>query len=187
MDQNVRTYVRRKATEKFHPECIQPAVKHGGGSVLVWGCFASNQVGSLFRVKGILDKKGYHSILSRYALPSGKKLIGRGFELQQDNDPKHTSKFCQNYLKKKQDLGDIKIMTWPPQSLNLNPIKLLWEQMDHQVRKQCPTSENHLWEILQEDRGKVSAEYLDKLINRMPKLAKAVLNAKGGFFDKKKV
>ena len=153
-----RIFVRRKVHEKFHPQCMLPTVKHGGGSVMVWGCFAANKVGSLYQVKGILDQKGYHNILSRYALPSGKRLIGRGFVLQQDNDPKHTSKYCQRYLKRKESEGEVKMMTWPPQSPDLNPIELLWEQLDRQVRKQCPKSQAHLWEILQEEWANISGE-----------------------------
>ncbi|KAL6476532.1 hypothetical protein MHYP_G00150310 [Metynnis hypsauchen] len=30
------------------------------------------------------------------------RLVGQGFILQQDNDPKHKSKLCQNYLRKKE-------------------------------------------------------------------------------------
>ena len=34
--------------------------------------------GDLYRIKGNLDKKQYHSILERRAKTSGKKLCGRG-------------------------------------------------------------------------------------------------------------
>lgn len=96
-----RQYVRRKVNERFKPECILPTVKHGGGSVMVWGCFSHAGVGQLLQVEGILKKEQYHSILQRQAIPSGINLIGRGFIFQQDNDPKHTSKLCTSYLQRK--------------------------------------------------------------------------------------
>lgn len=71
-----RTYVRRKSTEKFHPQCVKPTLKHGGGSVLVWGCFASDKVGSLFRVKGILDQKRYHNICKKTMSKIRKPFMG---------------------------------------------------------------------------------------------------------------
>ena len=47
----------------------------------------------------------YHQILIRHGVPSGLRLVGQGFVHQQDNDTKHTSKLCQNYLDKKEAEG----------------------------------------------------------------------------------
>ena len=68
--------------------------KHGGGSVMVWGSFAGSRVGDLYRVSGTLNQNGYHSILQHHAVPSGMRLVGQRFILQQDNDPKHKFKLC---------------------------------------------------------------------------------------------
>ena len=43
----------------------------------------------------------------------------------QDNDPKHTSKLCKNYLKTKEDQGVLTVMDFPPQSPDLNPISTI--------------------------------------------------------------
>ena len=59
---------------------------------MVWGCFGAGEVGNLYRVEGILNQHCYHSILQHQAIPSGQRLIGANFVLQQSNDPKHTSK-----------------------------------------------------------------------------------------------
>lgn len=85
-----RVFVRRSAGEKMLPECVVPTVKHGGGSVMVWGCFSANGVGDLIRIDGILNKERYKNILQHHAIPSGIRLIGQNFILQQDNDPKHS-------------------------------------------------------------------------------------------------
>ena len=40
-------------------------------------------------IQGTLNHHGYHSILQRYAIPSGLRLVGLSFVFQQDNDPTH--------------------------------------------------------------------------------------------------
>lgn len=102
---NRRTFVRRIKNERFIKECITPTMKHGGGSVMVWGGICTNGVTQLKRIEGIMDKTVYHTILVRRALPEGKKLIGKGFIFQEDNDPKHSSNLCRNYLAKKEKSG----------------------------------------------------------------------------------
>lgn len=78
-------------------------------------------------------------------------------------------------------------MEWPAQSPDLNPIELLWEQLDRMVRKKCPSSQSNLWEGLLEAWGEISPDYLNKLTARMPKVCNAVIAANGGFFDESKV
>lgn len=182
-----KTYVRRRANEKYMDECLVPSVKHGGGSVMVWGCFAGCKVGNICKIEGILKKEGYKKILQKHAVPSGLRLVGPQFEFQQDNDPKHTSKLCKTYLLNLQKKKKLKIMQWPPQSPDLNPIELLWEELDRSVRKYCPTSASDLWEKLQQQWHSIQENTLNKLVARMPRLCKAVIKHKGGHFDEKKV
>ncbi|CAK9827487.1 Transposable element Tc1 transposase [Anthophora retusa] len=120
-----RVSVRRKPNEKLLSQCVIPTVKHGGGSVMLWGCFGTNKVDSLVKIDGILRKEQYLKILQDHAVPSGTKLIGENFIFMQDNDPKHSAKICQNYLKHLEDINKLKIMQWPPQSPDLNPIEKL--------------------------------------------------------------
>uniref|UniRef100_A0A3B1IXD5 Transposase Tc1-like domain-containing protein n=1 Tax=Astyanax mexicanus TaxID=7994 RepID=A0A3B1IXD5_ASTMX len=185
-----RTFVRRRTNEKMLEECLTPSVKHGGGNVMVWGSFGAGKVGDLFRVKGILNKEGYHSILQRHAIPSGQRLIGANFVLQQDSDPKHTSKVCPEIVL--QELFTAEAGSWYSigngvASADLNPIELLWEQLDRMVRQKCPSNQSNLWELLLEAWGAISPAYLNKLTARMPKVCNAVIAANGGFFDESKV
>lgn len=182
-----RQYVRRLVGERMIAQNIIPTVKHGGGSVLAWGCFAGDKVGNLVKIEGIMDKKMYHRILQRHAFPCGKKLVGRGFVFQQDNDPKHTSKFCRNYIAAKEKQKELKYMEWPPQSPDCNPIEFLWDELDRKVRTMQPTNQKQLWTFLQTCWDQISTESLHKLIARMPRVCAAVIRAKGGYFEESKI
>ncbi|GFX08436.1 transposable element Tcb1 transposase [Trichonephila clavipes] len=71
---------------------LRSTVKHGGGSVMVWGCMASNGVGNLVFIDGIMDPKLYIDILNNNLKESAKELgLDGNFIFQQDNDSKHTA------------------------------------------------------------------------------------------------
>ncbi|KAI4875718.1 hypothetical protein NFI96_005575 [Prochilodus magdalenae] len=47
-------YVWRRKNEAYKEKNTLPTVKHGGGSVMFWGCFASSGTGNLHCVQGSL-------------------------------------------------------------------------------------------------------------------------------------
>ena len=96
----IHQYVRRRIGEAYQPECLNPTIKHGGGSLQVWGCLSSSGVGDLIKIEGRLTGERYVDILRHHAVSSGMRLIGHNFILQQDNDPKHCSRVAKNYLNK---------------------------------------------------------------------------------------
>ena len=49
-------FVARQECEAFNPNSTIPAVKHGGGSIMLWGCFGASGSGALKKAKLLLKK-----------------------------------------------------------------------------------------------------------------------------------
>jgi hypothetical protein len=41
-------------------------------------------------------------------------------------------------------------LDWPPHSPNLNPIEMVWDDLDCRVKEKQPTSAQHMSELLQD-------------------------------------
>ena len=87
-------YIRRPKNVRY----MVPTVKHGGGNVMVWGCFSRDMIGPLIQVNGIMDGVSYVDIVARHMLSHAKPKIPRSWVFQQDNDPKHRSKFAKQFF-----------------------------------------------------------------------------------------
>lgn len=106
------------------------------------------------KIDGRLNKKGYLKIFQEDAITSGLNVVGPNFVFQQDNDPKHTSKLCQDFIKKNEREKVILIMEWPAQSPDLSPIEV-WDELDRRVKNRFPTNARQLWEYFFKQSGKV--------------------------------
>ena len=73
------------------------------------------------------------------------------------------------------------------QSVDLNFIELVWDELDQKVKAKQPRSMVHHWELLQESWEELSYLNLQSLVERMPRICEAVIVAKGGHFDDSKV
>ena len=109
---NQNCHVWRKANTAFQEKNLLPTVKQGGGNVKVWGSFSASGPGRLHIIQGNMNSHAYQQILDQNLLPSVRELkLGRKWVLQQDNDPKHTSKTTKEWLKRKR----IHTLDWPSQ------------------------------------------------------------------------
>ena len=66
----------------------------------MWGCFAAGETGALYKIDWIMREENEVGILKQHHKTSVRKLkLGRKWVFQMDNDPKHTSKVVEKWLK----------------------------------------------------------------------------------------
>jgi len=176
-----KQYCRRRVGEEYLDRNVWKTVKHGGGSLMVWGCITWNGTGRLHRIQGIMKADQFCRILD-------ESLLGTIFDhdmdcssviFQQDNDPKHTSKLGKAWLRDHQ----IRTLPWPPSSPDMNIIEHVWDYVDHQVRhrKVFPRNLDELWTALQEEWANVDLQYIRRLYKSIPRRVAALHRVKGGY------
>lgn len=174
-----RLWCWKSKGEGLSDRTVQPTVKHGGGSVMVWGCMTASGVGHLSKIDGGLDAELYCKILEDELVRTMEyyRMKREDVIFQHDNDPKHTSKKAKKCL---QDLG-MTVLEWPPQSPDLNPIEHLWDVLKRKLADypNPPKGIHELWERVEEQWNTITKEECMTLIESMPRRIEAVLKAKG--------
>ena len=174
---NQQRYVWRKKGAAFHEKNTLPTVKHGGGSIMLWGCVAASGTGNIAWVEGRMDSTKYQQILEANITPSVKKLkLKRGWLLQQDNDPKHTWKSTMDDLKRHK----LKVLEWPSQSPDLNIIENLWVDLKRAVHARRPKNIAELEAFCKEEWEKIPNTRIERLLAGYKKRLQAVISARGG-------
>ena len=168
-------HVRRPKGERLNPKYTIATVKHGGGSVMVWGCFSWFKMGPLHRIHGIMDKYVYKDILETKMEPYAYEIMPLKHQFQHDNDPKHKSKFVADWLR----TNKIDVMEWPSQSPDLNPIENMWEILDRKIRHKTYKNSNELFQALVVAWNQIDRTIIDRLIESMSRRCRAVIDAKG--------
>ncbi|CAM4680324.1 unnamed protein product [Leuciscus chuanchicus] len=158
--------VWRKKNDEYHPKNTIPTVKHGGGSIMLWGCFSAHGTGRLHCIKERMTGAMYCEILGNNLLPSVRALkMGRGWVFQHDNDPKHTARITKEWLCKKH----IKVLAWPSQSPDLNPIENLWRELKLRVSQRQPRNLTDLEKICVEEWAKIPPAVCANLVKNYRK------------------
>lgn len=174
------TYVRRRIGEEYHPDCVVHTIKHGGGSMMVWGCMGASGLGEMFVCEGRMNSEQYINVLESSFLPSLTRIFGDtnldGVIYQQDNAPCHKSAVTMRWFKD----NCVDLLEWPAQSPDLNPIEHLWANLKRKIRERHIKSKTDLKNVLVQEWNSISPDECRKLVRSMPQRIAAVIKAKGG-------
>ena len=119
--------IERSTTTRFRKvgEAYKPAPKPKHPlKVHVWGGISKHGPTELVIFEGTMDAVLYCQIMETSLLPFIRNTLP-SHRFQQDNDPKHTSRYANNFF------NDDNVFWWetPPESPDLNPIELLWHEL----------------------------------------------------------
>ena len=173
-------YVWRKKGEAYKPKNTVPTVKHGGGNIMLWGCFSSSGTGNLVKVQGIMKKEDYIRILEKNVKESAERLqLINDWKFQQDNDPKHTAKIVKKWFRE----NNVDVLEWPSQSPDLNPIENLWRELKSRVMARKPTNLTQLEAFAKEEWANIPQTTCRKLVDTYKNRLEAVIKNKGYAID----
>ncbi|KAI4888386.1 hypothetical protein NFI96_003395 [Prochilodus magdalenae] len=168
--------VWRTKNDEYHPKYTIRTVKHGGGSIMLWGCYSAHGTGRLHCIKERMTGVMYYKILGNNLNPSVRALkMGRGWVFQHDNDPQHTARITKEWLHEKH----IMVLEWPSQSPDLNPIENLWRELKLRVSQRQPRNLADLEEICVKEWAKIPAAVCANLEKNYGKRLTSVIANKG--------
>jgi hypothetical protein len=126
-----------------------------------------------------MDTDTYVDVLNRRAHQS-RKYLGvdeRNFIFQQNNDRAYTALRSMNFLARHR----IKVLIWPPNSLDLNLIEHVWAYIKRELDQypESPRDLDELWRRVEGSWKEIPMDYLNKLYESMSDRLAMVIQNKG--------
>ncbi|KAG3066448.1 hypothetical protein PI124_g22083 [Phytophthora idaei] len=170
-----RVFVWRRSHEAFAPSYVPATFKSSRKSVMVWSSNFGNGIGPLH----ICESDGcyYRKILVR-EVPFSKTLNGLPdwTLFVHDNAPARTAKNTKKLLL---DLN-LKVLTHPAQSPDLNPIENIWAILKWELNKTPASSLEDLKQKLSKIWYQIHDGIVIRAVRSTPQRPHAVKQAKGG-------
>jgi len=172
MDDRLR--VRRPPNERFNKAYMIPVFKHGGGSLMFWGCISWKGQGVLKLVKETLKGGSYSKLLLEVIPESLNKLNMKTAWMLEDKAPPHIPKIVSDT---KDGLMLKSLENYPSNSPDLNPLESIWAYWKDKIRTRFPQSLEELEIVAYEEWEKIPLDVIRTYIGSMPnRLNEIIIN-----------
>jgi hypothetical protein len=161
-------------------ESVEPhsTVKHPQ-KVHAWGAVSYYGTLDLYLFTETLDSDLLIKIFEARLPAAADMFPGGRWMLQQDNDPKHTSNKVVRWLEANVP-SYIPKEHWPPLSPDANIIEAVWSTVQDRVYAREPRTLDKLKRVIREEWNNIKIEYLQNLVNSIPRRFAAIRTNDGG-------
>ncbi|GBL85036.1 Transposable element Tc1 transposase [Araneus ventricosus] len=173
VDRRVR--IRRLPGEQLLPSCTAGHTQAGGGGIMLWWTFSWAALGPVV-VEQTMKAANYLNIIADQLHPYMAFVFPtRNGIFQQDNAPCHKAWIVLEWFE--EDTDEFHLMSWLPNSPDLNPMEHIWDVMERQLRAQTPPCPNisTLRDSCLDIWYNLSPVMYQKLVASMPRRVAAVL------------
>ena len=162
--------------KKGQPVCYRMRPKHPP-KLHVWAGISRRGATKIVIFSGIMTATRYIDILEAGLLPFLATHYPEGHRFQQDNDPKHTSRYAQWWYEEK----GVNWFKTPAASPDLNPIELVWHTLKEYLRVEYkPRNLTQLKAGIKAFWSTLTPEKCSKYIGHLKKVIPKVVEVQGG-------
>ena len=157
------------------PRVLKQRPKHPT-KIHVWGGISKRGATRIIMFNGIMNAIKFGKIIESGLVPFVKSIFPDGHRLQQDNDPKHSSKYVKSLFK----FHGIYWWKTPAESPDLNPIENCWGSLKQFLRNTYkPTNLQELMDGIEEFWLSLTPDICTRYIQHLQKVMPKVVEENG--------